>query len=180
MTIERINTNLNNNNNIIPTRPPIIPRRWGRLLPSISNNVFDFNDNNDDDDDDDDDRELLSNLEGNNDYVLTQLREKLDKDKKELKELRLYKKNFSKMINNIPNYVSKDIVKNNKCSICLEENYTFEKDYIITSCFHVFHEECLKNSFRFNIKCPICRGSLENTFYKKFQIEIINKQTGFF
>ena len=154
-----------------PIRPPILHRPRRFQLPSINFNSIDFDDSSDD--------ELLSHF-ANNESTMTELREKFKENKKKMKELEEYKKNYKNMIEKLPNHVLKKLVENNKCSICMEDKIDFENTYIITSCFHVFHERCIKQAQQFNKTCPICRGNLKNTYYKKFELEIKNKQSGFF
>lgn len=46
------------------------------------------------------------------------------------------------------------------CPICLES--LFEGKIYLTSCKHIFHHECLRNSIKVSnkYKCPLCRGDL--------------------
>ena len=98
-----------------------------------------------------------------------------EKHRKEKKELVGYKKNYKKMMKGIPNLIVKKLVSDNKCSICLEDSVNFEENYLITSCFHVFHEKCIKESNTFSKRCPLCRGDLSNTFCKKIKMDINDK-----
>ena len=76
---------------------------------------------------------------------------------------------------NIPLNVIKNIMGDDKCSICLENSCNFDNNFVITSCFHIFHEKCLLESRQFNFKCPLCRNYLKHSFYKKFQLSIVTK-----
>lgn len=42
------------------------------------------------------------------------------------------------------------------CIVCLEE-YADDEVVSITSCNHVFHQECIMRWFRDHFRCPICR-----------------------
>lgn len=46
-----------------------------------------------------------------------------------------------------------------ECSICLAP-FGDADEIRLTSCDHVFHSRCLKNWFKVNHTCPLCRSSL--------------------
>ena len=50
-------------------------------------------------------------------------------------------------------------IKENKCSICLEE-YNRDKDIIKLKCNHEYHKECIKMWLNINKICPQCRGDI--------------------
>ena len=50
-------------------------------------------------------------------------------------------------------------IKENECSICLEE-YNRDKDIIKLKCNHEYHKECIKAWFDFNKNCPQCRKNI--------------------
>ena len=50
-------------------------------------------------------------------------------------------------------------IKENKCSICLEE-YNRDKDIIKLKCNHEYHKECIKAWFDINKNCPQCRKNI--------------------
>jgi hypothetical protein len=56
-----------------------------------------------------------------------------------------------------------------ECSICFESSAT----YCTTNCGHHYHKDCLKESLRYNTKCPNCRGQITHYSYKKKQISVI-------
>ena len=47
-------------------------------------------------------------------------------------------------------------IKENKCSICLEE-YQKNNNIIKLNCEHQYHKECIKQWFKINNNCPQCR-----------------------
>ncbi len=56
----------------------------------------------------------------------------------------------------------------NRCPICLE---IIRSDHIKTKCGHDFHKECLiewceNQQKKTNIKCPVCRGDIQETCEK--------------
>ena len=153
-------------------RPPIL--RNNLILPSINNLIYsiDFSD------DEEKHEEILNNIP-----ILSQRERAADiltENRKEKKELKFYKHNYRKMMDNIPMNIIKQIVRKDRCSICLNENVEFNENYVITSCFHTFHEKCLKESQNFNDTCPLCRTNLKNSYYKKFQINVLSKGTDSF
>ena len=45
----------------------------------------------------------------------------------------------------------------NSCSICMSEFE--EKDELLTlTCFHAFHEDCIKQWFKEQNWCPVCKN----------------------
>ena len=50
-------------------------------------------------------------------------------------------------------------IKENKCSICLEE-YNRDKDIIKLKCNHEYHKKCIKMWLNINKICPQCRGDI--------------------
>jgi len=50
-------------------------------------------------------------------------------------------------------------IKENECSICLEE-YNRDKDIIKLKCNHEYHKECIKAWFDINKNCPQCRKNI--------------------
>ena len=50
-------------------------------------------------------------------------------------------------------------IKENKCSICLEE-YNINKDIIKLKCNHEYHKKCIKEWLKVNNNCPQCRGDI--------------------
>lgn len=57
------------------------------------------------------------------------------------------------------------------CCICLSEI----DEYCTSSCNHLFHEECFKESIKRNNLCPLCRQKI--TYYTYFNKTIpINKE----
>ena len=64
----------------------------------------------------------------------------------------------------------------NRCPICLE---TIRSNHIKTKCGHDFHKECLiewcKNQQKkTNIKCPVCRGDIQETCDKIIPFDSTN------
>ena len=121
---------------------------------------------------DDIDKEHAIKLE--KDIDLVQI---LDTKISDLKEhnayLKRFKQNYSKTINKLPIKFIKEKITENSCSICLEDKTKIGENFIITTCFHVFHEECLKKSImQNNSKCPLCRFELKQSFNKIVQINI--------
>jgi|688.fasta_scaffold157776_3 hypothetical protein len=48
--------------------------------------------------------------------------------------------------------------KNDECCICLEPiNST---NITTTYCNHTFHNDCIKNLYNYNNKCPLCRRTI--------------------
>ncbi len=45
------------------------------------------------------------------------------------------------------------------CAICLNK-MEHKTDLLLTFCGHLYHEECIKESYNFNNKCPMCRHIL--------------------
>lgn len=148
-------------------RPPL---RRSLLLPLYQNP---FNS----EEEDNDRRELITNLrrrytDVNIEEDINSINSIFDKYKKEKKELEKYKNNYERLMKYIPSIVSKDIIKNNKCAICLDDKINFEEVYYITSCFHIFHEKCIKEAQNFNKRCPICRTDLRSSYYKKVKLSL--------
>ena len=184
MTINITNDNEEDPPSVIPSvirrrfRPPM---RRPSILPSLLYRPIDFD---------------FDNLSHPHSQIVDRLRAKysddndieeldtvLETQSKKNKELEIYKTNYQQMMQKIPTSVIKDIMTKNesKCSVCLDDHKDiFNETFIITSCFHLFHEKCLTRSFSFNKKCPLCRSNLKNTYYKKFQINIINKDISTF
>jgi len=50
-------------------------------------------------------------------------------------------------------------IKENKCSICLEE-YIENNDIIKLNCDHQYHKECIKEWLKINNNCPHCRKNI--------------------
>ena len=50
-------------------------------------------------------------------------------------------------------------IKENKCSICLEE-YIENNNIIKLNCEHQYHKECIKEWFKINNNCPQCRKNI--------------------
>ena len=50
-------------------------------------------------------------------------------------------------------------IKENKCSICLEE-YTKGYDIIKLNCEHQYHKDCIKIWLNINKNCPQCRKNI--------------------
>lgn len=153
-------------------------RRRRRFLPLLSRrNLFEFNNVIIDrlrikfgQDADFDELNILLNSNKN----------KINDLEKNNKNLEKYKENYFKIMDNLPTETIKYIVKENKCAICLEEKTEIDKIFVITTCLHLFHEDCLNESMILNKRCPICRVNLSNSYCKKFEFGIINKDTDFF
>lgn len=96
------------------------------------------------------------------------------------KNLNKFKTNYKHTITKLPTEIIKEKISNNKCSICLEDKTKIGKNILLTSCFHVFHEECLKESMKTTSKCPLCRFDLNQSFYKEIQIDISFKDVSSF
>jgi len=45
-----------------------------------------------------------------------------------------------------------------KCTICLE--YIYNKDYILTICHHIYHNNCYNKHINTNDYCPNCKRKL--------------------
>ena len=44
------------------------------------------------------------------------------------------------------------------CAICLD-SLGYTKDVVkMPNCIHVFHEDCAIESYKYNMRCPLCRG----------------------
>ena len=89
-------------------------------------------------------------------------------------KLEKYNKNYSKTMESIPSKVVLDLLKGNQCSICLTEADRLGET-VITSCFHIFHKECLDRAKENNKKCPMCRHDLTFTYSKNISIGIEKK-----
>jgi len=60
------------------------------------------------------------------------------------------------------NLIKKDNLKNdNECIIC-QEKFKLGEKYILLPCFHNYHENCIKQWFSLNNKCPICNHNVED------------------
>ena len=64
----------------------------------------------------------------------------------------------------------------NRCPICLE---IIRSDHIKTKCGHDFHKECLiewceNQQKKTNIKCPVCRGDIQETCDKIIPFDSTN------
>lgn len=164
----------NDNNNLVPISRPLYRRR--QSLMSRLGNFSSFLNDSDEDEVLVEQRNLISNLRTNTSEssleTIERLSNNLKKEEKEKRELKKYKESYKKMVSDIPRYIIKHICSHNKCSICLEEGIDFDNIYVITGCFHIFHEKCIKESQHFNFRCPLCRNNLRNSFYKKVQLNI--------
>lgn len=151
-------------------RPPIT------ILPNIN---FDLN--FDIDSDEEEHNQIITRFKSrlnitNDDNDILELQELLNESRTRKNQLNKLKDNYKIIIEKIPSYIIKDVIKNDCCSICLENKINFEEKYVITCCFHVFHEKCLKESCnRLTKLCPMCRTNLRGTFFKKFQLNIESK-----
>jgi hypothetical protein len=56
------------------------------------------------------------------------------------------------------------------CSICLE-NIINEEHKKITTCNHIFHEECMARWMSLNHNCPLCRKNLDLDIYDEINVE---------
>ncbi|CAM9957339.1 unnamed protein product, partial [Phaeothamnion confervicola] len=61
---------------------------------------------------------------------------------------------------------NKALKKQLKCSVCLDR----QKNVVLTKCYHMFCEECIKENLRNRTrKCPACsRGFGDNDFQHIF------------
>ena len=167
----------NNSSNLVP-----ISRTLRTSRQSLISRLSNFSSLLDDDDEElpAEQSQIISNIKASIssssleaiDTYVKRLTTSLKKANKEKKELEKYKENYEKMVNYIPRYIIKHISSNNKCSICLEENVNFDSIYVITPCFHIFHEKCIKESQNFNFSCPLCRNNLKHSFYKKIKFSL--------
>ncbi len=46
------------------------------------------------------------------------------------------------------------------CVICMTEVVVVDRDYMVTPCLHLFHEECLRHWMDVKMECPTCRALL--------------------
>ena len=46
------------------------------------------------------------------------------------------------------------------CVICMTEVVLADRDYMVTPCCHVFHEQCLRQWMDVKMECPTCRALL--------------------
>lgn len=60
------------------------------------------------------------------------------------------------------NYNDNNNYNNNTCPITLEEFNHGERICQIKHCGHIFREEALRNWFRRNVRCPVCRYDIRN------------------
>jgi hypothetical protein len=60
------------------------------------------------------------------------------------------------------NYSDNTQYNNNTCPITLEEFNHGERICQIKHCGHIFREEALRNWFRRNVRCPVCRYDIRN------------------
>ena len=60
------------------------------------------------------------------------------------------------------NYNDATEYNNNTCPITLEEFNHGERICQIRNCGHIFREEALRNWFRRNVRCPVCRYDIRN------------------
>ena len=76
------------------------------------------------------------------------------------------------------------------CSICLDNLNNGENPYIIKSCGHYFHRQCIFQWFAKSNTCPYCRNLVHNIFYikikntfyikKKYVLEIDGNYVNFY
>lgn len=52
------------------------------------------------------------------------------------------------------------IDSNKKKQSALKRMWKKKRDYMITPCHHIFHQECLEDWMKYKLLCPICRNSL--------------------
>ena len=161
--------------------PHIRRRRNALILPNINNYLYDF-ENNIVDSDEEKETDVVNRIKNrlstsilSTNPEVDDLEELLAENRKKKLELKHYKHNYQKLMENIPLNVIKKIMGDDKCSICLENSCNFDNNFVITSCFHTFHEKCLLESRQINFKCPLCRNNLKHSFYKKFQLSIVTK-----
>lgn len=166
---------MNSPNNIFRRRPPLLRRV--SIIPG-----FDFEEPEPENELVNRIRTRLSSNSNSNDSEISELENLLKENRKQKSELERYKRNYRNMMDNIPKNVVKNLVKRDRmCSICLEDSSEFDTNYILTSCFHIFHEKCIKESHSsLSTRCPLCRHDLKFSFYKKFQIDVKTNDTQFF
>ncbi len=46
------------------------------------------------------------------------------------------------------------------CVICMTEVVIADRDYMVTPCSHLFHEQCLRQWMDVKMECPTCRALL--------------------
>lgn len=128
-------------------------------------------------------KELVQDIDKQNEATKNKnmyLKLKITNMEKDLNILEKYKENYLKTVKNIPLHLVKEKIINNKCSICLENENKIGENYVLTVCFHTFHEDCLIQAVNINNKCPLCRTELKHSFYKKIQIDISDKEICYF
>lgn len=72
------------------------------------------------------------------------------------------------------NYNDSSEYNNNTCPITLEEFNHGERICQIKQCGHIFREEALRNWFRRNVRCPVCRYDIRNYINTNRNVDISN------
>lgn len=72
------------------------------------------------------------------------------------------------------NYNDAGEYNNNTCPITLEEFNHGERICQIKQCGHIFREEALRNWFRRNVRCPVCRYDIRNYINTNRNVDISN------
>ena len=72
------------------------------------------------------------------------------------------------------NYNDAGEYNNNTCPITLEEFNHGERICQIKQCGHIFREEALRNWFRRNVRCPVCRYDIRHYINTNRNVDISN------
>ena len=90
------------------------------------------------------------------------------------------KRTITYMLKNYPKDIICKKIIGNKCSICLEE-FKFSDKLLFTSCYHIFHKECLDKSIDTGIyNCPKCRFEISSGGFMNIEMNIELKGVEFY
>lgn len=76
---------------------------------------------------------------------------------------------FQAELNHTINQVKEEI--EDACAICLDVLGNDQKNYKL-SCNHTFHHECIDSWIKDNPSCPICRKSIDQQEYSRFNVSL--------
>ena len=68
-------------------------------------------------------------------------------------------KNPEKILNIDSKKFNKNISCYNECSVCIT-NFETNDDIIEIKCKHIFHNECIKEWYKYKNVCPLCRAEI--------------------
>ena len=98
--------------------------------------------------------------------VINKIRELVDADVFEKNEMKAFYAKVDNLHEESREETSEDELP---CKVCLAA-MTRQDDLLVTTCSHMFHKACLKESLDQQKRCPICRHALRLNQIKKLYL----------